>query len=191
MNLKSVPYWKQLPSKTQSELSEKGYDEKWFAGEGKDDSIRLTVLNLYVKLSGMDLWKYVGKRDTTPKGRLEFIATNVRMLKQELKIRWNFRNPEDSMNKWDSAEKRATGALHFKHFSNWPEGKVQAHIDQAGLWAGNPYLWWANPVTWSRHAVDYLFIDSYQDVFGIRNILLQQGWDPDTLLGISSSRRLE
>jgi hypothetical protein len=87
------------------------------------------------------------------------------------------------MDEWDSAEKRATGALHLKHFKGWPVNKVQAHIDQAGNWLGDKLLWWAGqPVTGLRHLAAY---DSYSDVFGIRNILLQQGWDRKSLLGLS------
>ena len=176
-----VPYWKQLPESAQKDLSSRNYDETWF--DKQEDSIRLTVLNLYVKLSGMNLWRYVFRRDTTSHGCLEFFTNNVRLLKQDLTNRWNFRSPEDSMDEWDSAEKRVTGALHLKHFKGWLENKVQAHIDQAGNWLGDQAFWWAGqPVTGLRHLASY---DSYRDVFGIRNILLQQGWDRQPLLGVS------
>src|SRR5271157_3194497 len=124
---KNVPYWYQLPDESRKLLSSRHYHKDWF--NEQEDTIRLTVLDLFVKLRGMDLWQYVLTKDSTELGRLHFLA-DVSKLKRELTTRWNFRSPEDSMKKWDSAEKRATGALNFKHFDapDWPENKVQAHI---------------------------------------------------------------
>ncbi|NIM95754.1 MAG: DUF4157 domain-containing protein [Anaerolineales bacterium] len=176
-----VPFWDQLPAYVQTDLSRPGYDQKWF--DARTARTRLTVLNLYVKLKGMKLWRYVLQESSTHNGCLEFTA-DVNGLKRSLRSRWNFRDPEASSRKWDSAEKRATGALHFKHFTGWPTAKVQAHIDQKGLWLGSKWFWWIGiPVTGLRHLAAY---DSYQDVYGIRDILLTQGWDPKPLLGKST-----
>jgi hypothetical protein len=178
---RAVPFWNHLPNYAQNDLIHPGYGKNWF--EKKSDEVRLTVLNLYVKLKGMRLWNYVRKESSTHVGRLEFEA-DVQGLKQDLRARWNFRDPEASAEEWDSSEKRVTGVLHFKHFKGWPLSKVQAHIDQAGLWLGSKWFWWAGtPVTGIRHLLGY---ESYQDVFGIRDILLQQGWDPRPLLGTST-----
>ena len=49
-----VPFWGQLPDYVRSDLSAASFGHKWFDDEG--DEIRQTVLNLYVKLSGMDMW---------------------------------------------------------------------------------------------------------------------------------------
>ena len=179
---KKVPFWDQLPGHAQRDLSVKGYGKLWF--DKQKAPLRLTVLNLYVKLRGMNLWRHVRQHASISVGCLEFLTTDVRFLKKELTNLWNFRSPEDSMKEWDSAEKRATGALHFKHFKGWPVNKTQAHIDQAGNWLGNRVFWWAGqPITGLRHLASY---DSYNDVFGIRNILLQQGWDRRSLMGVKN-----
>ena len=175
-----------LHGEAQNRLSAAKYDHAWF--DNQPDAIRQTVLNLYVKLSGMeDLWQYVMRRDTTSVGSLEFLTQNVGALKQELTNRWDFTVPEDSLVAWECREKRATGALHFKHFPGWLTGKVQAHIDKIGLGFGGK---WSPPVIGPlvmgpAHLVDYCK-HGWEDVFGIRNILLQQGWDRQALLGIDA-----
>jgi hypothetical protein len=187
--MRAVPRWNALSEQAHKDLSPKNINEAWF--DQQPDKIRLTVLNLYVKLKGMDLWQFVGGRASVSEGCLEFWATDVKALTRELTNRWNFRSPGQSSKKeWDSAEKRATASLHFKNFynpkrpSDWPENKVQAHIDQAGNWLGDPTLWWAGqPVTGIRHLAAY---DSYKDVLGTREILLQQGWDPKPLIGVGT-----
>ncbi len=54
-----VPQWDQLPAYAQDDLSPKGYDKSWF--DSHNDLMRLTVLNLYVKLNskGLNLWRFV------------------------------------------------------------------------------------------------------------------------------------
>jgi len=186
--LAKVPLWDQLPSYAREELEAKAYSGDWF--DRQIPETRLTILTLYVKLRGMQLWEHIrgvmiDETNQYP-GRLNFIANDVNALKQDLRSRWNFRDPEPSnVQKWDSAEKRATGALHFKHFESWPPDKVEAHIDQAGVWLGSKAFWWVGvPVTGLRHLIAY---DSYQDPFGIRDILLRQGWDRQTLLGTAAA----
>src|SRR5262249_56361578 len=70
----NVPYWGQLPVYAQRSLAGAGYEHEWFDETSADT--RLTVLNLYVKLSGMNLWNYVRDGDlwTTRDGRLEVRA---------------------------------------------------------------------------------------------------------------------
>jgi len=182
----AVPSWGMLPIYAQTELEDKGYSGDWFDRQSAE--CRLTILNLYVKLRGMHFWEHIrgimiDETNQFP-GRLNFFVRDVRALKQDLRSRWNFRDPEASdTEKWDSAEKRVTGALHFKHFAGWPQDKVEAHIDQAGVWLGSKLFFWAGlPVTLIRHG---LTLDSYQDPFGIRTILLEQGWDRQSLLGVA------
>jgi hypothetical protein len=182
---KDVPRWKQLPDYARNELALRGYGGQWL--DSRPDAIRLTVLNLYVKLRGMDLWKFVLMRgESTPVGCLEFLTTNVALLKQELTTRWQFRNPEDSTDEWHSPEKRLHGAVHFKHFKGWPVNKVQAHIDRFGRWLGQPQLFWAGQpvgVPILLHLADYL-CHGWEHVLDVREILLEQGWDPQPLLGV-------
>ena len=55
----------QLPLLTQVELSSKGYDKSWFDTRSSNNSIRLTVLNLYVKLRGIQgkILEFCGQGD--------------------------------------------------------------------------------------------------------------------------------
>jgi hypothetical protein len=176
----TVHQWATIPAYAQGLLALKGYTEDWFAD--KSAAVRQTVLNLFVKLHGMRLWKHVGIESSTSTGSLEFMATDVLALKRDLRARWDFRDPEDSLDEWSSAEKRASGALHFKHSARWewPTSKVQAHIDPAGLWLGSRYSWWLGiPVTGLRH---WLRRGEYADPFIVRDTLLGQGcWDPAVL----------
>ncbi len=187
----TVPQWEQLPSLAQTELTSKGYDKSWFDARRGDNSIRLTVLNLYVKLRGLNLWNHVGREIDKKAGALQFSASDVHALKNVLNNRDDFTSPEDSPDKWSSREKRASGSLHFKHFRGWPEEKVQAHIDQAGLLLRSP-AWWLTLVVplvqMGRHLVEYLFgYDDFTDVFGIRDILLGQGWWAEPLVGVGAT----
>ena len=182
----NVPSWGQLPTYAQCDLSSARYDRAWF--DGQPDAIRLTVLNLYVKLRGMDnLWRYVTRRDTTPIGALEFSTRDVVTLRRELTNRPDFTVPQDSLVSWECREKRAACALHFKHFPHWDQAKVQAHIDKVGLGFGGK---WSPPiigplVMGPAHLADYCK-HGWQDVPAIRNSLLQQGWDRQPLLGVGA-----
>jgi hypothetical protein len=53
--------WTDLGPPVQVHLRAKGFDAAWFAGKGKDEDFRRTVLNLYVKMArtsmgGRRLW---------------------------------------------------------------------------------------------------------------------------------------
>jgi hypothetical protein len=187
-----VPSWGELPYYAQSELSAADYDGVWF--DAQPDPIRLTVLNLYVKLRGMKrgnttLWSFVDERTTTPLGCLEFLVYGgVEALKQELEDRGEFTRVVGTPASWECREKRSTCALHFKHFKNFPIDKVQAHIDRVGLGFGGR---WSPPVIGvaalaAPHIEDYRR-NGWQDVYGIRELLKQQGWDRQPLFGIGAT----
>lgn len=179
----SVPRWDELPDYAQTELGAGGWDAEWFARQAAAPIMRLTVLNLYVKLKGLSLWQFVGKESESQPGCLHFLASALPELKATLRERDEFTDPQDSPDSWDSREKRGDGALHFKHFTGWPEEKVQAHIDPHGLLLHNP-LWWLMPVIplgqLLAHAADPT---GYTEVYTIRELLLDQGWDKGPLTG--------
>jgi len=199
-----VPEWKSLPSSTQDDFTKIGYSQQTFDNE--KDSNRLAILNTYVKLKGMkvkkgekeeDLWRHVKKIESVVDGQLYFRSNDIGALKQDLTDRWNFRSPEESDKKWDSAEKRREGAIHFKHFEEFEikgrkhTGKdlVEVHVDQAGVWAGNPYLWPAGaPINILPHLFKDYIGKGYTKSFDVREILLEQGWDEQTLNGIPDNK---
>lgn len=173
----AVPRWSELPTVHQAALS---HWEKLLLDPS--DARRLTVLTLYVKLARLDLWSFVGEPvDSTDGGRLEFRCPDVPGLKQALWERGDFTRPEDSPKDWSCRELKSRGSLHFKHFSGWTDEVVQAHIDKAGLYLKG----WRNlflPVQLVLHLLDAR-VDGYTDVFGIRELLLAQGFDPVPLRG--------
>jgi hypothetical protein len=171
MSSEAVPRWSELPAYYQDDL------KPWepYLTEG-DDILRLTVLTLYVKLKGLDLWRFVGTpENSTGGGRLEFLCTDINGLAKVLRGREDFSTPNLSKPEWASREWKGKGALHFKHFPGWEPAKLQAHIDKEGLTF--------NPLQLVLHAIDWLQ-DGYKDVYGNRRILLQQGWDPVPLVGV-------
>jgi hypothetical protein len=179
----AVPPWEQLPDYAQADLAACGCDAAWFGRYSGDATMRLTVLNLYVKLRGLDLWRHVGSEQDSQAGCLHFMCPDVGALKAALRARGDFTNPGASVTEWESRERRAEGALHFKHFTGWPEGQVQAHIDPYGLLLQSE-LWWLVPVVplgqMIRHGADPT---GYAEVHKIRALLLRQGWDPAPLTG--------
>lgn len=176
-----VPQWAELPDYVQHELTPCGYDAAWFTAQAP--VLRLTVLNLYVKLKGLGLWRFVGTEHGSQPGCLHFLCTDIEELRAFLTASSDFTTPQESKVSWDSRERRAVGALHFKQFDGWPVTKVQAHIDPHGLLLHSE-LWWLIPVVplgqMLAHAADPT---GYTEVYRIRNILLQQGWDPAPLTG--------
>jgi len=166
---KNVPKWNQVPVFVRKAFQDIGpdYDKAWF--DKLPDEIRLTLLNLYAKMSKAGLWSYVQEILDLSPGCLHFECSNVEKLKAELTRRSDFMSPESSMDKWDSAEMVRSGSLHLKHF-NWPsKSKVQAHVDHT--WS------WADPL---GHLSTY---SSYKNPFWIRKVLLDQGYDSRILNG--------
>jgi hypothetical protein len=109
---KPVPSWAQLPGRAQTDLSGVGVKSPWF--DKQTETIRLTLLNLYVKLSMVKLWQHVKldqveqqlKPEVVELGKLHFQAKNVVQLKQELGKREDFGTPESSARDWSSSEKK-------------------------------------------------------------------------------------
>ena len=191
---REVPLWESLPEPTRRELTLKGLSREWF--NHQSPRRRLTFLNLFVKIRGVGFWNHVetidlssysGKDQDENLGCLVFFLKDLFRFKEELASRWSFRTPSDSWESWDAAEKRLEGELHFKHFPGWSrDEKVQAHIDLVGTWIGHPSLWWAGqPATCARHLANY---GGYKDVYAIRALLLRQGWDRESLLGVGPWR---
>jgi hypothetical protein len=174
-----VPRWNDLPAYARKDLAGSAYDQSWF--DARDDRTRLTVLNLHVKLSGMGLWHYVGKRGNTSVGALEFQASNVNSLKARLANFSDFERPGDSPKEWDSREARVRCSLHFKHLEGWVDDTVQAHIDTYGLSCGSSTVGHICAV--ALGPAHLLYYDGYQDVLDIRDTLLEQGWDRACLVG--------
>ena len=178
-----VPQWAELPDYAQSELAAAGYDAAWFTAQAELPILRLTVLNLYVKLRGIGLWQFISREQGTLPGGLHFLCSAIDDLKAALRASTDFTSPHDSRDDWESRERRAVGALHFKHFTGWPESQVQAHIDPRGLLL-HSLLWWIMPVIplgqMIAHAADPT---GYTEVYRIRDILLDQGWDKAPLTG--------
>jgi hypothetical protein len=178
----TVPRWSDLLAVHQAALR---HWEELLAHS--DDSRRLTVLTLYVKLEHLGLWGFVGEPvPNTDGGRLEFRCPDVPGLKQALRMREDFTPPESTPKEWSCRELRKRGSLHFKHFSGWTDEVVQAHIDKEGLFLKG----WRNiflPIQAVLHLLDAR-VNGYTDVFGIREILLAQGFDPVALLGSDAER---
>ena len=178
-----VPQWAQLPPDAQKDLASREYDEAWFRTHGPE--MRLTVLNLYVKLSGLQLWEFVDTQSNTKVGVIEFLCSKIDGFKDTLRKRDDFTSPEESEEEWSSREMRAVGQLHFKHFKGWPKTLVEVHIDQAGLLMRSKWWWLFPPVPLLQMLGHGLSYESYKDVYGIRNILLDQGWYSAPLIGMT------
>ena len=143
-----------LPETVQRHLTSRGHGEQWFAQA--DRTLRLTVLNLYVKLRSVRLWRFVDREQSSTPGNLEFVATNVGALERALTQRRDFTNPiaRDQRStlvsqllevvrpglRWEARERRARGALHIKSFTCRQPNEIQAHIDPVGS-AVEPWRW--------------------------------------------------
>jgi hypothetical protein len=176
-----APRWEELPEHARDELGPRGYDAGWFASHHDED--RLTVLTLYVKLSGLGLWSLVGREVDSSVGALQFACSDVQALKRALREHKDFTRPEDSALEWSCRERRAIGSLHFKHFKGWPDDKVQAHIDPQGLLLSSD-LFWLLPVLplgqMLLHALNYW---EYKNVGRVRALLIEQGAPRELLCG--------
>jgi hypothetical protein len=176
-----------LPPLAQRDFVAAQYDKEWY--KRSTDLVRVTLLNNYVKLKGMTLWHHVAKRnaktDAAP-GLLLFLASDILTLRRVLDRRPDFSWVDSSLDKWTSRESRFKGSLHFKHFANYGVSGMQCHIDQLGLCLRNPILRIPGYiVTGPAHWHDWR-TDSYKDVFEIRELLLEQGWDREVLLGVGA-----
>jgi Domain of unknown function (DUF4157)/Transglycosylase SLT domain len=183
-----VPQWQNLPKYAQDDLglSPRNYNQGWF--EKNSPELRLTVLNLYVKLKGLGLWRFVGgDSGSTSQGALEFTCSDIKGLKNTLRSRDDFTSPEGDEQEWSSREMRTSGQLHFKHFKD-AGTTVQVHIDQIGLIPKNKWERVLVPVIGIAHLITY---ESYKDVYGIRDILLRQGWDRKPLIGEKPARMMK
>jgi len=176
-----APQWPEVASYVQNDLNKTGFGTDWFAK--KSAIARQAILNLYVKLKGLDLWRYVeSNAKTSSESTLEFKAKHHE-LREVLTDREDFTDPDDSLTKWSSREKKASASLHFKHFKGWPEKQVQAHIDPIGVHGSSiPII--GPLILGIRHLLDY---SGYKETFRIRNILLDEGWDPVGLSGVTAS----
>jgi hypothetical protein len=158
------------------ELVRCGYTPEWFDSRSRE--IQLTVALLFMKLSALELWRFVGEESSTGRGTLEFLATDVASLKRELCSRNEFTRPSASKREWSSRELVSTCSLHFKHFPNWVDSKVQAHIDPIGLFPGRQV--WRHPMDavvllW-RHVHDP---EGYKELETIQQQLLAAGLPPE------------
>ncbi len=180
-----VPTWSQLPNYAQTDLAAKGYNANWFDLNG--DEIHLTALNLYVKLKGLGLWSYVGKEDGSELGRLHFLTSDIRGLKDVLRERSDFTSPEELMKEWSSREMKASGALHFKHFEDWRDTKVQAHIDLHGLLLASKWWWLLPVVPLAQMLIHGITKQGFEDVYAVRDLLLGEGWDRAPLIGAGTA----
>lgn len=181
LEVQPVPNWGELPDYVQRDLASREYDADWFTRHKDDPTMRLTVLTLYVKLSGLGLWSYVQAESGSALGCLHFLSAES--LPDVLRARADFTDPAQRAKAWDSRERRAEGALHFKHFVDWPEFKVQAHIDPEGLLLCSD-AWWLVPIVPLTQIIAHnLDPEGYKDVYRIRKILLKQGWDPTPIIG--------
>jgi hypothetical protein len=83
-------------------------------------------------------------------------------------------------------EYQTVGALHFGSFEGWPENRVQAHIDGRGLFAPHPVLMGVATASLGfllqmlAHGVTK---NTFADPYTIRGALLDEGFDPATLMG--------
>lgn len=176
----SVSFWRQLPADAQADLSRAGFTQAWF--DLQPEPIRLTLLNIYVKLSLLKLWSHVKSGEIPSPGVFNFEAVDVAKLKKELTDRSDFGSPESSSDDWSSSEKTLDAMLHFKHHKSWKQGAaIQAHIDPVG-WSG------LNPKSWIAHRANY---DAYQEPYRIRDVILakfgSQQKVTEVLLGIGAS----
>src|SRR5262249_21265294 len=136
---------------------------------------------LYVKMSGLGLWRHVASILSVEPGILNFLCGSVADLKAALRARDDFSRPEESDDDWTSRERRARGQLHFKHFRGWTREKVQAHVDPYGLLPRSD-AWWLLPVVpLVQMMIHGITRRRYTDPFAVRRVLSKQGWDPKAL----------
>jgi hypothetical protein len=199
-----VPSWDDLPEYAQSALKKTGYDQLWVGKVNltPTEDHFLTVLNMLVKLAGMKLWNFVGEPIRYSVGSIEFRAATMDGLRAALAQRSDFSTPDANPDDWESREHRMSGSLHFKHHKKWhdDEEHVEAHMDQAGARCGGALGAACYPVQGQLHVHEYMRgkikdrfpeydAHDYRNVRDLRQILLDQGWDPAPLVGVSRVKR--
>ena len=181
-----VPFWDALPGYVQTDLASKGV----LTGDDFDElypEYRLSVLNLYVKLSGITIagvraWDYIRNITRADLGVIDFMASDINILKQHLTFERTFADPWGDT--WDSRELRLHYSAHFKHGKAWGS-LASVHIDPYGLFTG-PGVWRkleAVATVWKHWNCYY----DYKNVDDIRSGLLSEGWDPLPLTGLPAS----
>jgi hypothetical protein len=179
-----VPTWDTLPGPAKVALEPRGFKKEWF--ESSHDDVRMSVLNLYVKLKALGLWHFVERDAGSDSESLTFTCTDIHEFKRALRARGDFTSPEATSDSWESREYRTVGQIHFKHFEGWPENRVQSHIDGRGLLPSKPLFYGLAAGTAGlglalqalAHRIER---DSYKDPYAVRDILLQQKFDQATL----------
>jgi hypothetical protein len=191
-----VPKWNDLPKYVQSDLDSIGVTKPIFDGESPNYSVdrlvRLSILNLYVKLkgvtlSGISVWDYIDEFKHAGVGVFDFTVSSMDEFKDALTREEAFANPGSKDDVWDSRELRYRLSLHFRHKTEYHYGPngVASHIDPTGLFTG-PGVWRKIAVGLELgipaiiHGVCY---SHFKHVDDIRDGLSKQGWDPATLFG--------
>ena len=179
-----TPLWSELPKYAQTDLTAKGFQSSWFEKQGLPEGVRLSILNLYVKLRGIRIcgmpgWFFIKKVQSCEVGYFMFWARSVEDFKESLTFENTFASP-GSADSWDSRELCPYASVHFKHdakdFAKLSNGEniVSVHIDPRGL-ATAPGVWGkVSPLQGLDHLCNYY---GYEDAQRIRDILLNAGWD--------------
>ncbi len=184
--LRSAPGWAALPAAARADLGVRGFDEAWFST--RPPEVRISVLNVYVKLKALGLFSFVERDNGSDRASLTFRCTDVQELKRALRARSDFTNPGDGL-AWESREYKTAAALHLKQFGEMD--KIQAHIDGRGALPSKPLLAGLAAGTLGvglalqalAHGVTY---HAYANAYGIREQLLGQGFDRAVLLGVDA-----
>ncbi|MCI0714506.1 MAG: hypothetical protein L0154_30410 [Chloroflexi bacterium] len=181
-----VPNWHELPPYAQADLSRHNCGHPYFKNFLQNEFLRLTVLNLYVKLKALGLWKFVNMPKKVKQGEFEFECSDIGLLWSILDNKGDFSQPDNSPDAWDSREWRWEASIHFKHYKSFGHRlqDVAVHIDRYGIRPGPPLV----PdlmllATTAMHVYDFV-VDGYQEVLEIRSILRKQGFDPLPLFGL-------
>lgn len=200
-NLSQAPDWNQLPGHVQNDFNNAGFGN-WY--QEANNTARLTLINNYVKMREADLWQYVNGPASPPhetqSGALDFLTRDIDGFRSNLYGRNDFSDPTplpilDSDKKLASREYASELSLHFKTFQDWPENRIQVHIDQYGLVPSQgriDQLWNSGVSEFGagigREVFDQLgkhlgSYNSYQDVHHISEQLQNRGFDLDIPFG--------
>jgi hypothetical protein len=177
--------WNELSQSVQADLHNKDLGAAWFAGkkEGADETLRRTVLTLYVKMAGTFIngrksWDFVGKMQTITPGSLDFVAhPSIVFLMAALKsANQQFTDPGDDAGDWDSREYIPNMQLHFRRGKDWgwadKPNLVEVHIDPHGLYSG-PGVGQLDFIQMIRH---WHTKEDYKKVDEIHNWLVDHNW---------------